>query len=310
MRTGSVMAASPRRPAWHYAMLLAGILAVSTSSILIRLADAPPLVVGTWRLLLATLFLTPWALPSARREWRALSPADRRALAGSGVALAIHFIAWIYSLSMTTVASSTMLVSTNPIFVGLATRYILRERVSRTMVLAIGLTLLGSAIVGYGDINLSPMALLGDGLALLGAVAGSAYILLGQTVRKKVSTLTYIWPCYGLAGTILLLVSLAARQPLLHVSPATTGVFVLLALVPQILGHSAFNWALGHFRSLLVTVALLGEPVGATLLAWLVLSEPPASLFFLGGPLILAGIFLAALSEQAGAADTVSEAVS
>jgi drug/metabolite transporter (DMT)-like permease len=282
----------------HYGILLAGILAVSTSSILIRLADAPPLTVGTWRLLLATLFLTPLALPRARREWALLSHRDLLALAGSGVALAVHFSAWIYSLSLTTVASSTILVATNPIFVGLATHYILRQPIGRSMLVAIAVTLAGSVLIGYGDIALSPRALLGDLLALAGAVAGSAYIMLGQVVRRRVSTLTYIWPCYGLAGLILLVISMLARQPLLGYRPETLGIFVLLAVVPQILGHSSFNWALGHFSPLLVTVALLGEPVGATLLAWLILGEVPTTLALYGGPLIMLGILLASLAER------------
>jgi hypothetical protein len=160
-------------PLQHYGILLAGIVAVSTSSILIRLADAPPLVVGTWRLLLAALFLTPFAFPRARREWGLLSRFEMLALAGSGVALAVHFAAWIYSLSLTTVASSTVLVATNPIFVGLATHYILRQPIGKSMLVAIAVTLAGSVLIGYGDVALSPRALLGDLLALAGAVAGS-----------------------------------------------------------------------------------------------------------------------------------------
>jgi drug/metabolite transporter (DMT)-like permease len=224
------------------------------------------------------------------------------ALLGSGLALAIHFVAWIYSLSLTTVASSTILVATNPIFVGLATHFILRERIARSMLAAIAITLVGSVLIGYGDIGLSPTALLGDLLALMGAIAGSGYILLGQAVRSRVSTLTYVWPCYGLAGLILLLLCLVTRQPLVGYTPQTMGILVLLAVVPQILGHSAFNWALGHFSSLLVTVALLGEPVGATILAWLILSETPVPIALAGGLLIMLGILMASLVEQRGQA--------
>ncbi len=286
-----------RHPWQHYGMLLCGIVAVSWSSVLIRLADAPALVVGAWRLLLAALLLTPWALPRARQEWPLLNRRERISLACSGLALALHFAAWIYSLSLTSVASSTILVSTNPIFVGLATHYLLRLPVRRGMVVAIAVTMAGSILIGYGDMRFSGSAVLGDLLALAGAAAGSAYILLGQRVRRRVSTLTYIWPCYGLAGLLLLAASLVARQPLLGYGVSTLGVFLLLAIVPQILGHSAYNWALGHFSPLLVTVALLGEPVGATLLAWLILGERPTMLALLGGPLIIVGLVLASLAE-------------
>jgi len=154
-------------------------------------------------------------------------------------------------------------------------------------------------LIGYGDIGLSSQALLGDLFALGGALAGSAYILLGQVVRARVSTLAYVLPCYALAGAILLLVCLASGQPLTGYAPQTMGVFVLLALVPQILGrHSAYNWALGYFHPLVVTLALLGEPVGATALAWLVLGERPAALAYPGGLLIMAGIVVASLVES------------
>ena len=286
------------RPLQHYGMLLVGILAVSTSSILIRLTDAPPLVIGAWRLLLAALLLTPFALPQVRRERNHITRREALALVASGLALAIHFAAWIYSLSLTTVASSTILVSTNPIFVGLATHFVLHERVERRVLVAIAITLVGSVLVGYGDIGFSSQALLGDLLALVGAVAGSAYIMFGQVVRKRVSTLTYIWPCYGLAGLVLLALCLITRQPLTGYPAQTMGLFLLLAVFPQIVGHSAFNWALGHFSSLLVTVALLGEPVGATALAWLILGERPLAIVLVGGLFIMSGIVLASLAER------------
>ncbi len=283
----------------EYGVLVVGILSVSTASILIRLAgsEAPPLAVGAWRLLLATLFLAPVAWPRLRREWRLLGRREILALLGSSLALTLHFAAWLYSLSLTTVASSVILVSTNPIFVGLASHFLLRERVGWRTTLAIGITVVGSIIVSYGDLAFSGWALLGNALALVGAVAGSAYILLGRGVRRRLSTWAYVWPCYGLAGLFLLLICLATGQPLLGYTPQTLLILALLALVPQILGHSAFNWALGRFSPILVTVALLGEPIGATALAFLVLHEAPSQMTFIGGPLILAGILLASLAE-------------
>ena len=154
---------------WHWGMLLLGILAVSTASVLIRLAQAPTLVIGAWRLLLASLFLTPWALGAARREWGSLPPRSWLFLALSGLALAIHFATWISSLAYTTVASSVILVSTNPLFVGLGSHYLLGERMGKRRVLAIAIAMVGTVIVSYGDLSFSGRALLGDGLALLGA---------------------------------------------------------------------------------------------------------------------------------------------
>ena len=186
-----------RRPLYHWGILFFGILALSTGSVLVRLAQAPSLVVGAWRMFLATALLTPLALPRLRREWAALTHRDLLLLCLAGVALAIHFAAWISSLAYTTVTSSVMLVSTNPIFVGLASHYILKERLNWRAVAAIGVTLLGTMIVSYGDLTLSREVLWGDALALMGAVAASAYLLLGRAVRRKLSTLAYVWPCYG-----------------------------------------------------------------------------------------------------------------
>ncbi len=292
---------TPARPAArrlaHWAALAVGAVSVSTASVLIRLAVAPALVVGAWRMLLAALLLTPWALPRLKREWPALSRREILCLGLAGVALALHFAFWITSLSYTTVASSVILVTTNPIYVGLASHFLLRESVSRRKVLAIAVVMVGSLVVSYGDYRLSGQALLGDALAVLGALAASSYFLLGRTVRRKLSTLAYVWPCYGLAGVLLVAFCLAAGQSLLGYSLQTYLLFVAMALIPQILGHSAFNWALAHFSTVFVTLALLGEPIGASLLAWLILGELPPLTAPLGGLLILVGIYFASREE-------------
>jgi drug/metabolite transporter (DMT)-like permease len=275
-----------------------GIAAVSTASVLIRLAHAPALVVGAWRLLLATAVLTPWGWPRLRREWPGLTRRQVVYLALAGVALAVHFAAWISSLSYTTVSSSVILVSTNPIFVGLASRYLLRERVSARQAVAIGVAVVGSAVVGYGDVGMSGRAMWGNALALLGALAASAYILLGREVRRTLSTQAYVWPCYGIAGLLLLAMCLLTRQPLMGYSGHTYLMLVLLALGPQLLGHSTFNWALAHFSPVFVTLAILGEPVGATLLAYLALGEAPGAITLAGGALILGGIYMALADEH------------
>lgn len=282
-----------------WAALAVGILAISAASILIRLAEAPALAVGAWRMLLATILLTPWALPRVRREWAALERPDLALLCLSGLALAIHFATWITSLSLTSVASSVILVTTNPIYVGLASHYLLGEAVTRRKVLAIFLVLVGSVIVGFGDLRVSGRALLGDALALAGALAMSAHILLGRVLRRKLSTLAYVWPCYGLAGLLLACLCGMAGQPLVGYPGQTYLMFVLLALVPQVLGHSTFNWALAHVSPLLVSLAILGEPLAASVLALLILGEVPAPATMLGGPLIVAGIYLACRDELA-----------
>lgn len=293
--TSSLVGLSPRPYRW--VALGLGMAAFSTASILTRLAAAPPLVIGAWRMILATILLTPFAWPRLWREWRRLKSREVTYLLLAGTALAAHFAAWISSLALTTVSSSVILVTTNPIFVGLATRYLLRERVSRLQTLGIVGAMAGSIIVSYGDFHLAGHALLGDALALAGALAASAYILLGRALRRKLSTLAYVWPCYGLAAAWLLGLCLAMGQPLTGYSPQSYLFFALLAIGPQILGHSSFNWALAHFSPIFITLAILGEPVGASILALLVLGEVPPLTAPIGGALILASIYLASRDE-------------
>jgi len=278
-------------------------VALSTASILTRLAAAPALVVGAWRMLFAAALLAPWGWPRLRREREILTRRDWLLLALAGAALALHFATWITSLSYTTVASSVILVTTNPIYVGLASYFLLGERVSRRQVAAIAVALAGSVVVSYGDFGLAGRALWGDALALLGALAASAYILLGRALRRKLSLWAYAWPCYGLAGLVLLGWCLATGQALFGYGAATWLVLLALAVGPQIAGHSAFNWALAHFSPIFITLAILGEPVGATALAWLVLGEAPPLTALLGGALILGGIVWASREEAALRAD-------
>ena len=280
-----------------WAALLAGILAISSASVLIRLAAAPPLAIGAWRLGLATLALTPWAFPHFLRAARFLRRRQALWLVLSGAALACHFAVWIASLAYTSVASSVVLVTTTPIHVGLATRFLLGERVTARRWLAIGLAVVGGAAIGWGDVQLSGRALLGDALALVGAIAMAAHLLIGRALRRTLSTPAYIWPAYGIAALTLTGVCLIARQPLLGYDRATFAALALLALVPQVVGHSILNWALARVSPLMVTLAILGEPIGASALAYLVLGEAPPLTLWLGGPLLLSGLVLASWDE-------------
>ena len=288
---------------YRWGILAVGIGAISTGSILIRLTEAPPLALGAWRLLLATAMLTPFAWRPSRQEWPRLARRDWLHLGLAGAALAVHFSAWITSLSYTTVASSVILVQTNPIWVGLASHFMLHERAGQRTVWAVLLAMVGMIVISYGDMDLSGRALRGDALALVGALGGSTYLLLGRAIRRKLSTVAYVWPCYGICGLLLLAFSLLSGQPLWGYAAPTYLIFALLALGPQILGHSSFNWALGHFSPVFVTLALLCEPIGATLLAWLVLGEVPPLTAILGGALILASVYLASRQETAPSTD-------
>jgi drug/metabolite transporter (DMT)-like permease len=277
-----------------------GVATVSTAATLIRLAqaDVHSLVVAAWRLTLATLILAPVALGKYRHELRTLTAGEWRSALLSGLLLAIHFGTWITSLALTTVAASVVLVWTNPIFVGLASHLFLGERLTRGMTLALVIAIVGSVIIGVGDLGKGTHRLLGDLLAVMGAIAGAGYFLIGRRLRRHLSLMAYVFPVYGTAALILMTVMLVANLGPAPQQPQTWFWLVLMAVGPQILGHSSLNWALRYLSATFVSLATLGEPIGSTLLAWWVLGERPTAWAVVGGALVLSGIVVASRAER------------
>ena len=272
-------------------VLSIGILAISTASIFIKLCDAPALVIAAYRVGLASLILIP--LAARRRTWKGLEKHQLGGCLLSGLFLSLHFAFWITSLKYTSVASSVVLVTTHPLFVGIGGWLILRERVSVNLILGIGLSVIGSGLIGYGDMARSKEALFGDGLALLGAMTASGYLLMGRMMRRNQDLFSYIFPTYSTAGVILVVLSLFFGKPLLGYSANTYLFFLLLALIPQLIGHTAFNWALKYLPASMVAVAILGEPVGSTVLAYFFLNEGLTPWKIIGGISIFLGIVIA-----------------
>ncbi|MBL7182870.1 MAG: DMT family transporter [Anaerolineae bacterium] len=281
-----------------YLGLAIGIVAVSFASIFIRLAEAPSLVIAASRLTIASLILAPAALIRAREELRTLTKGDLGLALLSGLFLGLHFATWISSLEYTSVASSVVFVSTSPMFVGLASHFLLKERVSRQMFAGIAVSVLGGMIVGYGDFGLGARELFGDFLALAGAVAVSVYLLVGRKLRRHLSLLSYIFLVYATAAAFLIVLCLAAGHTFSGYPRQTYLLFALLAAVPQIIGHSSYNWALKYLPATLVGVATLGEPIGSTILAYFILTETPTLAKIGGGVLILAGIYVSSRAES------------
>lgn len=289
------MADHKQPPAPPVVVLGFGVLAVSVSSILIRLAQneaAPSLVIAAWRLTFAALILLPVCLLWRRDELAALGRAELVPAALSGLMLAAHFATWISSLNYTSIANSTVLVTTSPLWVALASPFVLKERVGRSARIGIGLALLGSVVIALGEGGSGSRPLLGNALALLGALTAAAYLLIGRRLRATVSLLTYITVVYGIAAVVLLLAA-GLRHPLFGYPPVHYLLFLLMALFPQLLGHSSFNWALGYLSAAYVTVTIISEPIGAVILAMLIFQEWPTPLTVAGGALILAGILFA-----------------
>lgn len=294
-----------------FAVLICGICAVSTASILIRaaLADGvPALVIAAYRLTFAALILTPLVLRTRRAELRRLTRHDGGWALLSGFFLALHFAAWISSLAYTTVASSVVLVTTGPIWVALASWLIWREKLSRAVVGGLIITVAGGMLVGLADrggAGWGGLQWWGDFLALAGAWFVAGYLLIGRQLRDRMSLLTYIYLVYGTAAIWLIgLAALSGASFILQANeqpyPVSAYIWLLLlAILPQLVGHSSYNYALRFLPPTYVAIVSLAEPLGSAILAFVLLHEVPAPLAILGAIVILIGIGLAAWPARA-----------
>ncbi len=280
--------------------LMVAVIAVSFSAVLVRLSAAPPLVIAAYRLLFTTVLLAPPAFYYHKEELKRLTGRDIFLSVLSGIFLAVHFFSWIASLQYTTVAASVLIVSLHPIIVALLGRYLLGEKIEGAYWFGLVLAILGIGVMGVGDLLAGAGSWPGGLLALLGAVTMAAYLLVGRTLRQSISTLTYTLWVYGSAASALLVVSFLTSTPLYPFSGREYILFLSMALVPTIMGHTVLNWALGKVPTYYVSLAVLGEPVGAGLLALLILKETPGISQLMGGVLILLGLYFAVRSNERG----------
>ena len=274
------------------AALVTAVLAISWSGPLVRFASAPALAVSAWRLLLAVAFIAVVLLvrrvplpPLSGRDWQ---------LAGAaGVFLALHFWSWIASIDLTTISSSVVLVSTQPVFVALLSGMMLGERATPQQWAGIAIAVSGAVVIAWGDFGLGARAMFGDALALAGAVFVSIYYVIGRRLRPRLDLWWYIFIIYGIAALALVLaIAVMPGVPLTGFPRRDWLIFAALAAGPMMLGHTAVNYALRYVRAYITNLALLGEPIGATLIAWLLpaIAEVPGPQTVAGGVLILGGI--------------------
>jgi drug/metabolite transporter (DMT)-like permease len=308
-----------------YLVLLFGVLVTATSSILVRLAQGngvPSLVVACWRLIFAVMILTPLAWKQRGSELRRLRRKDILLGGTAGVFLAAHLATWIYSLEFTSVASSVVLVSTSPLWIALVVFLLFSERPSRNTIIGLAAALTGSVLVAFSDgevLVIEPgmaatlqfnwqnliapagkadTALLGDGLALFGAITVSVYLLIGRSLRRHLSTMSYVWLVYTAAMVTLVWVTPLTGLPMFGYPWQAYLWILLLAIGPQLLGHTSLNWALAHLSTTFVALATLGEPVGSTIFAYFLFGETFAPIQLVGFVLLLVGIGMGALGEQ------------
>jgi drug/metabolite transporter (DMT)-like permease len=291
----------------RYGALAIGVLIVSTAALLLRLAidaGADPLAVAAGRLTIAAALVVPFALARRGPELAALGRRDWGIAAAAGLLLAVHFATWIASLKYTSVASSVALVTTNPVWVGLAAWLILAEPPSRRTVAGIALAIAGSLAILASDLGGVPAPgrapSFGNSLALLGAMSMSGYLLVGRRLNTKLSLLAYVAIVYGVSALAMNLIAGAAGEGISGLPPEAWLPVLLVAVGPQLIGHTILNWSLRHLSATFVALAILGEPVGSAVLAWLFLGEGFQPLQLAGFATLLTGIAIAATGERGG----------
>tara|TARA_B100001750_G_scaffold75569_1_gene60105 strand:- start:2286 stop:3140 length:855 start_codon:yes stop_codon:yes gene_type:complete len=277
-----------------YAVLTIGVICISTAAVIIRLIEAPATAIAFYRLAIASIFILP--LSSFLRNTNGLNQIrlqDTLMCLAASVAISIHFVAWIASLEYTSVASSVILVTTSPLIVAFLSKLFFREHLHKNVYVGIALGLIGAVVLTGGDSRLEGRELWGDLLAFIGALSFAFYLILGKRVRTRLNNLDYTSFVFLSASVMLFVISVIANQPLWNFDSKSIIFIVTLAIIPQLIGHSSITWALGSVRATLVSVAIMAEPVGAILLAWLILNEHPSLANLIGGLIILSGIFIA-----------------
>ena len=280
--------------------IVIALVAVSFAAILIKLSDSHPLSIAAWRLLIADVILLPFFIWMFRKERFRMGRKHLFQLGLVGLALSLHFGMWIWSFQMTKVASSVVLVTTHPLFVAAISVGFFKERLNKFAIIGLILALFGSFLLIAGDLTISKETLIGNLLALGGAVMAGIYILAGSRFRKRISLPSYAFIVYLWAALFLLIAILLGGVEFLVEAPREYLIFLGLAVGPMLAGHTIYNWTLKYISPTLVSVSLLGEPVGSTILAMLLLNEAPGAGSILGGPVVLIGIYIVARNSGSG----------
>jgi len=275
-----------------------GLIAISFASIFIKLCSAPSLVIAAYRLSIASVFYIGFTRIRVGPILSAFSKSQLKIVALSGIFLTIHFATWITSLKFTSVASSVVLVQSAPIFVALGSFLFLKERPSRLMIPGIVIALMGSLIISAHDFSLDRNSLLGDLLAVGGAIGAAGYLLAGRKLRASIDLFRYVTAVYSVTAVLLLIFAIGNGESLSGYSARDYLLLFAVALIPQVIGHTSINWALKYFSATAVAVIILGEPIGASILALLILKETLSLIKIGGGIIILVGVILTIIAEN------------
>jgi len=272
--------------------LIIATFAVSWASILIKLSGAEALPTAFYRMALASAILAIPAVPRLIKIFPKLTGQQLILLFLSGLALGLHFATWVTSLFYTTISNSVILVATQPVFLMIMETILLKEKIVGKAILGMLMALCGMIIITGGDISLGAEHLRGDLLALAGAFFAGIYLLIGRKLRVDLNNLEYIFIVYSIAALFLLIISLSYNENITDYPARTWIFFLLLALIPTVVGHSLYNWLLKYIPAYRVATVILGEPIGATILAIFFFYQIPGWWTMIGGVMILLGIYI------------------
>ncbi|TQR18345.1 DMT family transporter [Psychrobacillus vulpis] len=281
-----------------YIPIIIGVISVSISAILVKLASAESGVIAFYRMFFSVLLMTPLFFMKYFRELKLMSKRDWIFSTIAGVFLSFHFILWFESLNYTSVASSTVLVTLQPIFAFAGTYLFFKEKITLKTFLSGLIAITGSVIISWGDFKVSGTALFGDVLALIACALVTAYLLFGQDVRKRLSLITYTYVVYGISSITLFFYVLIKGESFVGHPSIDWFWFLLLALIPNLLGHTLFNWSLKYVSTNTLSIAIIFEPVGAAILAYYIFNELITTIQLVGGIVVMIGILLFVMDEQ------------
>ena len=282
----------------QYLIVIIGLVAVSFASILIKLCNAPSLMIAVYRLSIASLFYLSFSKFRTGTFLPSFSKSQWRVAVISGIFLTIHFATWISSLAYTSVASSVVLVQSAPVFVAVGSYIFIKEKPTLKMITGILITLTGSIIISIHDFNLNQSSMIGNLLAIGGALGAAGYMIAGRQLRRTVDTLRYVTVVYSTAAIMLIILAFFSGASPVGYSHETYILLLAIAIIPQIIGHTVINWSLKFFSATTVSVIILAEPIGASILAWFLLQEKLTMMQAIGGMVIIAGVLIVLLSEK------------
>ncbi len=275
-----------------YVAIIIAILFVSTSAVIVKLSTAPASIIAMYRLLLALFIMLPVVYVKYRHSFKTIQLSDWGYGSLAGISLAFHFILWFESLNYTSVASSVVLVTLQPLFAFIGTYLFFKEKLTLPAVAGGVTAVIGSIVISWGDFRLSGIALWGDLLALTACAMVTGYLLFGQNIRKRLDLIPYTFIVYGIAAVTLVVYNLLLRYPFVSYPAPDWGYFLLLAIFPTLLGHSLLNWAVKWVSVNVISMSILFEPIGASILAYFILGETLHKMQWIGGAIILAGLYL------------------